>query len=270
MDLPYRFPTRSWELGIDFGSTFSAVAFCLTSDSIEFGCQAGEVCSITAYPRRQGDKSLNFVRSEVPTKLRYEQGGQYKRWGWDVVYHEDNGLYRTIPGHLLELFKCGLDDHESSLDARDRLGESLSQLPFQKSVDEVVLDYLTKLLMHAKTRLEAIGYHEGDKVHFTFTVPAMWSIRARRRTIIAAENAKKQAGFSLGKSVSLCSEPEAATAYVFHKFENIKLRVGVSYIARLTEISLTLMKEGDTFIVCDAGGVTVVRRYILQPIEQCY
>jgi hypothetical protein len=236
MDLPYRHPTRSWELGIDFGSTFSAVAYCLTSDSIEFGCKAGDVCSITSYPRRQGDKSLNFVRSEVPTKVRYEQEGRYKRWGWDVVYHQDNGLYRTIPGHLLELFKSGLDDHESSLEARNSLSESLSQLPFQKSVDDVVFDYLTKLLKHAKTRLEAIGYHEGDNVHLTCTVPAMWSIRAKRRTINAAEKARREVGFSLGKSVSLCSEPEAATAYVFHKFENIKLRVGVFHNNRFVDI----------------------------------
>jgi hypothetical protein len=223
---PYQYQPQSWELGVDLGSTFSAAAYCLTSASTD-RCTAGIVQPVVGYKRTQGDKTYSLARYEVPTKVRYEDGGRHVRWGWDVVSFMDRGMDRTIPGHVVELFKPGLDDHANTRDARRQIDETLAGLPFAKSVDQLVLDFLTKLLQHIKTRLQAVGYQDDDNVHLTCTVPAMWSMRAKRRTIKAVEKAKEASGFAFGKSVSLCLEPEAATAYVFHRFENIQLKVSI-------------------------------------------
>ncbi|KAF2187999.1 hypothetical protein K469DRAFT_748795 [Zopfia rhizophila CBS 207.26] len=233
---PHHYEPQNWEVGMDFGSTFSAASFCLTSASTDF-CPAGIVQAISRYMCARGDSSR--TKCDVPTKVRYEKGGRHVRWGWDVTTCMSNGIDKIIPGDVIELFKPGLDDHERTQTARHELGVTLATLPFDKSVDEVVVDFITKLLQHVKARLSAVGYEDGDTVHIICTVPAIWSIRARRRTIKAVEEAKKASGFTVGKNVSLCSEPEAAAAYVFHKFGHIKL------------------KKGDTFVVCDAGGVTV-------------
>lgn len=210
---------------MDFGSTFSAAATCLTSESTEV-CTAGEVKTVQGFPRAQaGITGSGAATQEVPTKVRYEQGGEYVRWGWDVVSIMNRGGHRTMPGHVIELFKPGLDDDERNRDARRNIEEALLTLPFAKSVDEVVEDFLAKLLSHIRTRLSRVGYRPIDNVHFTCTVPAMWSIRAKRRTIQAIERARESSGFVAGRSVKICSEPEAATAYVIRCLRNIQWKV---------------------------------------------
>ena len=82
-------------------------------------------------------------------------------------------MYRTVPGHMVELFKAGLDEREIYKDSRRQIEETLAALPFPKSVDEVTTDFLVKILQHIKSRLEALQYHPNDLIHLTITVPAM-------------------------------------------------------------------------------------------------
>jgi molecular chaperone DnaK (HSP70) len=150
----------------------------------------------------------------------------------------ERGLYRTVPGHVVELFKAGLDEREIYKDSRRQIEETLAALPFPKSVDEVTTDFLVKILQHIKSRLEALPYHSNDLVHLTITVPAMWTLRSRRRTIKAVEHAAQVAHLHFTKNIYLCLEPEAAAAYVFRHTENIPWKVCTLYMINSIEITL--------------------------------
>lgn len=210
---------RSWKIGVDFGSTYSSVAFCQASGS-EQGCVLRKIYSVHG-SRHVGSRSDNQVR-EFPTIIIYEDEGRLKRWGWQAqtILDKSHQLDPKQPIYVVDLFKAGLNDGIESQLVR----EKLAALPFRKSIDDVVTDYLTLLLDHTKLRMADLGYEELDHADIICTVPAMWSARARSMTLEAAKRAKDNCGFRLGREVQLCYEPAAAAAYVFqHKPFSLKV-----------------------------------------------
>lgn len=73
---------------------------------------------------------------------------------------------------------------------------------------------------------------EDTPIEYILTVPAVWSDRAKNSTFECA----RKAGMS---SISCISEPEAAAVYT------------------LSAIQPNILRLGDNFVVCDAGGGTV-------------
>jgi len=106
-----------------------------------------------------------------------------------------------------------------------------------KTAVQAAADYLVNLKEHV---LEQVEQRFGDelfattKVEFVLTVPAVWSDAAKDATMKAAE----LAGMNENDNLSMITEPEAAALYA------LKTVSGVS------------TKEGDVWIVCDAGGGT--------------
>ena len=100
----------------------------------------------------------------------------------------------------------------------------------------MVSDYLTELFKYTK---QTLNRRFGDyfvkttKLEVVLTVPAIWSDTAKQAT----EAAAKRAG--MGENIRMISEPEAAAVYT------------------LQAIQPNHLKEGDNFVVCDAGGGTV-------------
>lgn len=220
---------QTWKIGLDLGSTFSAVSYCLTSDTTD-NCTAGEIRTVQGYKAASRNRSDTLRNREVPTKVRYELGGNI-RWGWDAARLVEKGLDRNIPGCMVDLFKPGLDDKNETREERRHIEELLirlqSEFSLTKTVDDVVADFLENLLHHVKDQLEPCGYRDDDSVQLTCTVPAMWSIKAKRRTLAAVKKAAELCTFRLDNNIVLLSEPEAATAYVQRKNDRLRFKVEI-------------------------------------------
>jgi hypothetical protein len=112
-------------------------------------------------------------------------------------------------------------------------------LPLKKAV-HFTADYLTCIVQHVLK--EVLPLHFGaeflkhQQLSYVITVPAIWSDRAKELTHQAAV----KAGMARHK-IMLITEPEAAALYCASLYTDMDLR------------------RGDRFLVCDAGGGTVVR-----------
>lgn len=103
------------------------------------------------------------------------------------------------------------------------------------SPTRLATDYLTALRDHAERMLQASLTEKALKKtprEYVISVPAVWTDKARDLTTICAVNA----GMRPAGKLHIVSEPEAAAMYAFK------------------EMSSCGLDEGDTFMVCDAGG----------------
>lgn len=126
----------------------------------------------------------------------------------------------------------------------DRLREQ------NKSAVDVAADYLRMLWSYAKEEIKkGTGMDDWEDIYSikaVVTVPAVWSPRAKEYTKQAATRA------GLPDDLTLVSEPEAAALTVLKEQE--------------AEGGLEV---GDVFVVCDAGGGTVVSKTCVtcQPVR---
>jgi molecular chaperone DnaK (HSP70) len=103
---------------------------------------------------------------------------------------------------------------------------------------DITADYLTCVYTHVRDVFfrsrYGQNYLQSQEVSFVLTVPAIWTDYAENLTKMAATRA------GITDELTLISEPEAAALYCATKCEELEL------------------KQGDRFLVCDAGGGTVV------------
>ncbi|KAI9773266.1 MAG: hypothetical protein M1839_002178 [Geoglossum umbratile] len=168
-------------VGVDFGTTFSALAWAssFSPDQIEI---------IKNWP------SLGqLVGSQAPTEIAYEDGNTTTfSWGYNI----------PPQSRKLMWFKLGLeaDDHQNL------------KLPPGMTVVDVVRDYLSALYKHTMETLYRKferGVLNATKIDFVLTVPAIWSDAAKKKT----ENAARLAGIGNEHGLEILSEPEAAALY---------------------------------------------------------
>ncbi|KAH0439624.1 hsp70-like protein [Colletotrichum camelliae] len=205
-------------VGIDFGTTYSGVAWAETQ-------RADRRTAITTWPIsktvREGESS-----DKVPTKLRY--AGDEIQWGFSIPI--------TAPqDEVVEWFKLDLDPSLQSM------GQAVSsEGRGGRNVDKLVTDYISALGEHLTYTLrEKLGEQvvTTTPLEFVVTVPAIWSDLAKEKTKQACQ---KASGLSSSKTpIHLVSEPEAAAIYALHGLDPHGLKVG------------------DTVVVVDAGGGTV-------------
>jgi molecular chaperone DnaK (HSP70) len=206
-------------VGIDFGTTYSGVAWAETQ-------RPDRRTTITTWPisktALEGESS-----DKVPTKLRYN--GSDVQWGFSIPI--------TAPqDEVIEWFKLDLDP------TLQQMGAAVSSAATRggRSVDTLVTDYISALGNHLTYTLrEKLGDQvvKSTPLEFVVTVPAIWSDLAKEKTKLACQ---KAAGLSATKSqIHLISEPEAAAIYALHGLDPHGLMIG------------------DTVVVVDAGGGTV-------------
>lgn len=125
-----------------------------------------------------------------------------------------------------------------------------------KTAVDLVADYLKEFWSHI---LSTINRARGESVvdalrfHVVITVPAIWKGYARQSMEQAAKKAGIMARRAAGRTtLSFAPEPEAAA------------------LSTLTEPGRR-PKKGDVFIICDAGGGTVVSHVVLSKVftESC-
>ncbi|KAF8541135.1 hypothetical protein BDD12DRAFT_830367 [Trichophaea hybrida] len=247
-------------VGVDFGTTFTSVAFAHTASP-------DEVKLVQTWPSGgTGSPSAD----QVPTEIHYTNPQtREKKWGYEVLnlkeaeplrwfklllqkpVQMDNTPLGTIsatnpaPRASLRMFS-GLFGRHAGLSASfnpptvtlaqktSRMLEKLHIAPVT-----VVADFLSSVLEVTRASMERTydsNWVRSSRVEYVLTIPAIWDDTARDLMVQAAE----KAGFGKHRTdFNLVNEPESAAAYTLHATQH------------------TNLKQGDTFIVCDAGGGTV-------------
>ncbi|KAH0528439.1 hypothetical protein TsFJ059_003308 [Trichoderma semiorbis] len=211
-------------VGIDFGTTYSGVAWAETQ-------RPDRRTAITTWPinktTREGESS-----DKVPTKLRYAK--DEVQWGFSIPI--------TAPQEeVIEWFKLDLDP------SLKNIGQAVASDGARggRDADKLVTDYLTALTEHLLYTLrEKLGESvvKSTPLEFIITVPAIWSDLAKDKTKRACQRAVQSLPLAPGSSktlIHLVSEPEAAAIYALHGLDPHGLKIG------------------DTVVVVDAGGGTV-------------
>ncbi|KJK67278.1 Hsp70 protein [Aspergillus parasiticus SU-1] len=166
----------------------------------------------------------NRTSVKVPSVISYD--GQRTYWGYQVRPFTE--AFRGV--------KLLLDENQETKYTPSLASKALL-VKHKTNAVQVMADYLKYLVEYAKSVLQRrFGIPAKDMdLRFTLTVPAVWSDTAKDRTMNAAIKANIRP-----QDVTLVSEPEAAALYT------------------LRSIQGNSISKNDVFIVCDAGGGTVV------------
>jgi molecular chaperone DnaK (HSP70) len=232
-------------VGIDFGTTFSGVAFTRASkvDHIEI---------ITSW---ESDLPKNSEEVKVPTAISHENGTV--TWGYSIPPEvEPVRWFKLLLADRVELAE---DVQRSSKleQAREYLRKH------NKTAISFVAEYLRLLWEHCEKRMiEAMGsVVKYEKLHVVITVPAIWSQSARMRMRDAAKEAGILKSRPCGETrLDIISEPEAAAMATLRDKSGL---VNIKVTKRYTQLfifnsvgHLTLSQVGDVFVVADCGGGT--------------
>ncbi|KAF3798999.1 hypothetical protein GCG54_00010672 [Colletotrichum gloeosporioides] len=210
-------------IGIDFGTTFSGVAWSTAADFAR-----NEINLVTSWPGSE------WQEAKAPTQLFYEDG--QVMWGYDIPLDADPVRWFKLLLVKEEDLPKELRNSEPLVHARKFVEET------EKKPVELIADYLRALFEHT---LYVIRKARGPSVldalrfHVVITVPAIWQDYARRDMEQAAEMAGVMDSRPAGQTkLTFAPEPEAAA------------------LSTLYELGRNLNK-GDVFVICDAGGGTV-------------
>ncbi|KAI0015425.1 hypothetical protein F4780DRAFT_787039 [Xylariomycetidae sp. FL0641] len=190
-------------VGIDFGTTYSGVAYAFQSD-------ANRVDVIDSWPHAEG-----LAEPKVPSTLCYgAHPPSTFEWGLPADIHLKDKIVA-----LKLLLNPDQENHD--LGSGDLKAER-SKLP--KPVVDVAADYLRAIHDHAlKDISEATSFDiEQIRKHtkrYVLTVPAIWSDRAKNAT----QQAARQAGI---EPIDMITEPEAAALATLHDLRNLGLEAG--------------------------------------------
>jgi hypothetical protein len=191
--------------------------------------ESEEINLITNWPGIGGEEG------KAPTELFYEHGDVM--WGYGIPADADPVRWFKLLLLQEEDLAPELRQSDFVLRARKMLREN------NKTATDLIADYLKALWAHilnsikkarSKTVIEALRFH------VVITVPAIWKDYART----AMEEAAKKAGIlddrpAGSTTLAFAPEPEAAA------------------LATLCEKG-RVAKKDDVFVICDAGGGTVV------------
>ncbi|KAL4786295.1 hypothetical protein BJX76DRAFT_355201, partial [Aspergillus varians] len=192
---------RKLIVGIDFGTTFTGVAWAETR-------RADHISVIESWPSHTGtQEGISSVK--VPTELRYTEDSV--EWGFQIP-----ALVARY-----QWFKLGLDESNPLVSTKS-WGD--------KTPAELTEDYLSALYKQILYTLEqklGAALLRTIPLEFSLTVPAIWTEAAKDKTLKACQ----KAGFiKNGEDISLVSEPEAAAIYAIHGLDPHGLKVGDSFV----------------------------------------
>ncbi|KAM3494059.1 hypothetical protein MY3957_002655 [Beauveria namnaoensis] len=184
-------------VAIDFGTTYSGIAYCFPDLPPD-----GKLTAIRKWP------GTHVQAAKVPTIVKYDKNdwGKYE-WGT---------LLKSAEDHIVGI-KLLLDPSQklpwhvppTDLDATMKL------LPPFKTPKNVATDFMRSLKAHGMSQIATnLAQDALDlfQVEYVMSVPAVWSDAAKNATLEAA----KAAGIS---PVTLIKEPEAAALYSIRQLD---------------------------------------------------
>ncbi|CAK3865057.1 Heat shock 70 kDa 12A [Lecanosticta acicola] len=213
-------------VGIDFGTTFSGVAFAFATNT-----EAKEDI-IVEWPG-----AGTQTKQKIPTVLYYDQHQQVVGWGPDIAEALAPTGYPKPGVQKVEWFKLQL-----MLSGNTYIDPiNLPPLPPGKSEIDVAADYLFKLRQAMRNQLQKtlgeVFNREERNIRYFLTVPAIWNDAGKAATRAAAI----QAGFLRDENdnrLTLITEPEAAAMFC-------------------SKTGLLSLKVHDAVLIVDCGGGTV-------------
>jgi len=220
-------------IGVDFGTTFSGVAYIHSGAASPVADKdASRIAQNVSVIRTWPNPSLQYI-DKIATLLAYHTNPP--AWGGGVrPKHEPQvakfklGLEPSVPQHY------GFPKLQHKHAPRYGTHPKLNKNPV-----DFVADYLTCIYRFVHGTFLPSQYGEeflrNQQMSYILTVPAIWSDLAKDLTRQAA----CRAGFP-DDNLVLISEPEAAALYCATTCQEMDLI------------------DGDRFLVCDAGGGTVV------------
>lgn len=236
---------QAFIIGVDFGTTYSGVAWCYTGDP-------KSIRTIKSWP-----PNSNQTSEKVPSVIQYgaRDSSRYK-WGFEVTSEAQNPLRwfklllnerspGTISGRAPTTPPNLSETHSGDSQQLSMLLKTISALPEDKTPVGVVTDYLRGIYQHTRDTLEkafprsfisGIGTDIG--LEFVLTVPAIWNDAAKDLTLQAARAAGMNESYVKIKTVS---EPEAAAVHCLKIYNQ----------------SRDSLKPGDVYVIADCGGGTV-------------
>jgi len=231
--------TNKLVIAIDFGTTYIGVAFAHTANTLDANSsnesvqQAVEkILSVRDWP------SPNHAYPEkYQMILAYNQDGTMCAWG---------GAVNSTHERRVKFFKLALEEGVMDKYTSDKAADSLvkfnypqdpalankTPVDFSAEYLKAVVDHIHKVSLPKAFSREVLANQ--DK-RWIITVPAIWSDKAKDATRKAAA----QAGID-DKELDIVTEPEAAALYCATLCQDRNL------------------EKGDVFLICDAGGGTVV------------
>ncbi|KAF5669821.1 Hsp70 chaperone protein [Fusarium heterosporum] len=227
-------------IGIDFGTTYSGVAWLLS----------GKQESIQIVTDWHTVNNYRTDRPKAPSAIFYRHlNDQNPSWGYATP--EDDSVLRWFKLLLIDEKDLPEKVRKSpQVKAARALLHKCNKTPVQ-----VFADYLSKIWDHSHPQIAAA---EGDRftdlypLHFVVTLPAIWPVYVRKRMTEAMQLAGLLSLTSDGDTkISFISEPEAAA------------------LTSLNENAGRYQNEiGTHFVVCDAGGGTVdIITYKIESLE---
>jgi molecular chaperone DnaK (HSP70) len=220
-------------IAIDFGTTYTGVAYAYFDGSASLTSQPSNVKSLAdniRVLRKWPNASAKGYQEKTPTVISY--GTEPPRWGEKVQSQHSLKVSR---------FKLGLEPTKVREVYGIEAGELVIGLvpALNKRPVDVTADYLTLVNRYVEDTAFSDEFGKefltAQRKIYVITVPAIWSDRAKNLTRQAAS----KAGIPEEKLL-LVTEPEAAA---------------LCCAAAGDEVDLD---DGDNFLVCDAGGGTVV------------
>ncbi|OCL00822.1 actin-like ATPase domain-containing protein [Cenococcum geophilum 1.58] len=188
-------------IALDFGTTYSGIAYAFSSKPEEVHC-------IQEWP----GSSKTVPKS--PTVLKYTSKNNFK-WGYEL----DRTVEEKIVGIKLLL------DPQQKRPLFDTAGAAATKAEIAKlgkPPADIASDYIAAIYKHALKVISGKvpkAYLDMLDKYFVLSVPAVWSDKAKDTTLRAARNA----GIS---PVELIKEPEAAAMYTLHYLKHQGLELG--------------------------------------------
>lgn len=235
-------------ISIDLGTTYSSVSCARTADP------GRKLMNITNYPDDPTPETCNISATQVPTQIRYIPGRDFRvptssDWGYSVstsgvTFDPNIDNIRAGRGdEFSAITRIKLMFDEGDLTSSIRDNRVFPALDFLRrsgligSDKDVIANFLTHLLKHAKDQLEIAGFiKEDDVVGFVLCVPAAWKARSRMGMHCALATAVEAAEIGRVKrrcvqNLMIVSEPEAAATYILRS-NHVSVRF--TSLARLT------------------------------------
>jgi hypothetical protein len=168
-----------------------------------------------------------------PDEMSIDEATSF-RWGYGAHDAWGRSATHVDPKNKpLARFKLLLDSSPRTEVIRNELNMTLQELKKKRVIKDprdVIADFLTHLLRHAKSELERAGFDDSYKLEMVLCVPAIWSQKACRDMHTAMAIAMGQAGFqgvdvrsNSIENLFIVSEPEAAAALVLANARDISV-----------------------------------------------
>lgn len=233
---PYVGSRRRLVLAFDVGTTFSGVSYSILDPG-----QSPEIKGVTRFPAHEQVSGA----SKIPTIIYYDRGGNAVAVGAEALRE---GIYEMAEEEgwvKAEWFKMHIrprNETSSHVTAR------IPSLPPNKTVVQVVSDYLTYLFRCARDYIQATHANGRDlwesvekDIHFVISHPNGWEgyqqQQLREAVVLAGFIPDSDDGH---KRVSFVTEGEASLHF--------SIRNGLPTGA---------MQKGDGVVIVDAGGGTI-------------